>query len=283
METDLSKLINKLQDYFAKDDQIVMAFLFGSIVRGETTAESDVDIAIYFKPIGPALEWEEERVYSDEDKIWGEVEKIIGRRTDLVILNRAPAGLASTIIREGQRIVVKDQNLYWRFLSAIIQVANDFREFTEDFWVIKQRSASLSKDDRSRLIRILDFLEHELRDREAFLTLDQLTYQSDANRRRNFERWSENMVNAAIDLAKIILASEKKKLPQTYRETLADLAQIKGFDPSLAEKLALFAKLRNILSHEYLDLRFVQLKKFVEESGEIYQSLIAFVKKFLQP
>ena len=270
-----------LKDYFAKKQDIVMVFVFGSYAKNREMSESDFDIAIYFQPIGSELEWEETKRYDSEDAIWGDVERIVGIKTDLVVLNRASATLAASIISEGAPIIIKDYALYLRFLLTVSSAAEYFREFTIDFWNIKQRSRSLTDIDRDRLIRIADFLEMELKEYPAFVSLNQKIYESDAVARRNAERWAENIVNFSIDMAKIILASEKKKIPQTYREILQELSLINDFDQETAEKLAQFAKLRNILAHEYIDIRFAQIKKFVQESEPAYRQLLNFVKKFV--
>lgn len=273
--------ITLLKDYFAEKQDIVMAFIFGSHAKGQEMSESDLDIAVYFKPTGSMLEWEELKQYENEDIIWGDIERIVGIRTDFIVLNRAPATLAAAIISDGAPIVVKDHSLYLRFLLTVSSAAEYFREFTVDFWNIKQRSRSLTDIDRDRLIRIADFLETELNEYPTFTSLDQKAYESDAAKRRNAERWAENIVNSSIDIAKIILASEKKRIPQTYREILQELSLIDDFDQETAEKLAQFAKLRNVLAHEYLDIRFVQIKKFIQESESAYRQLFDFVKKFI--
>src|SRR3989344_4504607 len=198
----LEEKLPLLKDYFAKRPEIVMAFIFGSAVKGQETQESDVDIAVYFKPVGRALEWEEQYEYAKEDEIWGEVEKIVGKRTDLVILNRAPSTLAYCVLQDGKVIVVKDIGLYWRFFLLISSAAEDFREFVKDFWTIKQRSFSLSEIDKNRLIKVIDFMESELVYYSNFTKLDQVGYEGDIATRRNLERWAENIVNASIDVAK---------------------------------------------------------------------------------
>lgn len=277
----MKKKIKLLSDYFAKQPDISMAFIFGSRAKGGATAESDFDIAVYFKPKLRELEWEGTADYANEDKIWLAAEKIAGARVDFIVLNRAPATIAFAVIHEGEPLVIKDYALYLRFFLAISSAAEYFRDFTRDFWEIKQRSASLNEIDRERLIRIVDFLEEELADYLKFSGLTQKIYESDTAMRRNLERWAENIVNSSIDAAKIIMASEKKKIPQTYREILQELSLLKDFNPATAEKLAQFAKLRNILAHEYLDIRFNQLKKFVVESEPLYRELAGFIKRFL--
>src|SRR3989344_3522997 len=277
----LEKKLLLLKDYFAKRPEIVMAFIFGSAVKGQETQESDVDIAVYFKPVGRALEWEEQYEYAKEDEIWGEVEKIVGKCTDLVVLNRAPSTLAYSVLQDGKVIVVKDIGLYWRFFLLISSAAEDFREFVRDFWIVKQRSSSLNEIDKNRLIKIIDFMESELSYYSKFINLDQKEYERDIVARRNLERWAENIVNTSIDVAKIILGSEKKEIPQTYREILQKLGLLDGFDGEVAERLSRFTKLRNVLAHEYLDLRFAQLKKFIDESESDYKKLIVFAKSLV--
>jgi len=277
----IKKKIELLKNYFAGQQNVSMAFLFGSQIKNTATAESDFDIAVYFQPKNKELEWEGTDYYVNEDKIWLEVEKIIGASVDFVVLNRAPSTIAFAVLHNNEQLIIKDRSLYLRFFLAISFAAEYFRDFTLDFWTIKQRSMSLNEIDRERLIRVVDFLETEIADYSKFVNITQKIYESDAISRRNLERWAENIVNSSIDVAKIVLASGKKKIPQTYREILQELSLLDNFDLDVAEKLAQFAKLRNILAHEYLDIRFNLLKKFVVESELVYRKLICFIKTFL--
>lgn len=275
----IENTIKALKEYFEKNDDILMAFLFGSYAKGNETGESDIDIAVYYTPDDKNIEWEEEKEYPDEDKIWGDIERITGITTDMIVLNRAPSNLAFSVIQDGIPIIIKNPSFYLRFFLCISSAAEDFREFIKDFWEIKQRSQSLTEIDRIRLIQITDFLQNELKDYEMFRDISNKEYESDAYKRRNVERWTENIVNASIDIAKILLASERKKLPQTYRLILNGLSDLEGFDETNAGKLSGNAKLRNILAHQYLDIRFKQIKDFLKEADKIYLYLIDYVRK----
>lgn len=274
------KLI-KLKELFEGWANVSMAFIFGSYAKGTQISESDVDVAVYFKPESQEIEWEEDRDYEGEDALWLDIEKIIGRNTDLVVLNRAPSGLASEILRTGQPIIIKDKNLYWRFSATADSGAEDFRAITKDWWAIRERSQSLSEEDKRRLIRLVDFLQNELSEINKFRDISQKEYQFDNDFRRNIERWVENIVNSSIDVAKILLASEKKQLSETYAELLRDLSALEGFDESVAQTLGEFAKLRNLLAHEYLDIRFSKIKKFLESAERVYGYLLNFAKNKL--
>ena len=282
MESQISsEKIAKLQNYFAGRPEVAMAFVFGSFAKGRQTAESDVDIAVYFWPSARELEWEENRFFPQEDEIWGAIEKIMGARTDMIVLNRVSSTVAFSAVEEGMPVIIKSRPLYNRFILMISQAAEEFRAHVKEFWEIKQRSRSLIDADKERLIHIADFLEGELNDAKQFLDLDQRAYMSDMNKKRNVERWVENIVNASIDIAKILAASEQKRVPQTYRELLEETAALDGFDNSLAIKLSGFAKLRNILAHEYLDVRFKYIRQFIDEAQPLYRELLAFVKSFI--
>ena len=278
----LEEKIAELKDYFAKREEVLMAFAFGSRITGQATTESDFDIAVYFKPEGKEIEWEEEKEYEKEDEIWSDVEKIVGISTDFVVLNRAPSTLADSIIREGEPIIIKDKKLYFDFFLRATSTAADFRDFVKDFWEIKERSQSLSPQDKERLIRIVDFLKTEKKDIDKFKDLDQKTYERNSDIRRSAERWAENIVNASIDIAKILLASNKAKIPQTYKEVIQKLPIVLDFDEKMASGIAEFTKLRNVLAHEYLDLRFKQIKKFIDTMGSPYEYLLDYTIKILQ-
>lgn len=274
----IKEILPLLKNYFEKRNDVLMAYLFGSHEKGRATSESDVDIGIYYQPKGRRIEWEETIEYSETDKIWSDVEKIVGDKTDLVVMNQAPATLVYDILQNGRVIVNKDQNYYWRLYLSISDAAEYFRDFVADYWLIKERSKSLSDLDKTRLIKAVDFLEAEVKEFASFKKIDQFEYEKNAVIKRNLERWAENLVNSSIDIAKILLASESKKIPDTYRKILEDLAFLDGFERNDAQKLASFAKLRNILAHEYLDIRFSEISKLIKEGKGVYEGLIAYTK-----
>ena len=279
----LEEKINLLKDYFSRKQSVITAYVFGSFAKGRVMSESDFDIAVYFRPNKNEIEYEEEREYYGEDKIWGDVEKIVGVNTDFIVLNRCPSTLAFEILQTGKQIIIKDRGIWLDFYLAVSSVAEDFREFIKDYWEIEQRSASLSETDRIKLIKKIKFLSNELSIHHIFKDLNFKIYADDAIKRLSVERWIENIVNVSIDIAKILLASKKKKMPDTYKETLKLLAILPDFKMDVADELSKFVKLRNILAHEYLDIRFERIKKFIQEAKPIYEKLIDYVKMYVKP
>ena len=139
----------------------------------------------------------------------------------------------------------------------------------------------MRKEDRERLIKLLDYLESEVDDYPMFSNLTWEIYQKDKVTRRNVERWIESIVMSSIDIAKILLASEDKPIPDSYKEILYHMGLIGDFNEEFGKKLSKWAGLRNIVVHEYLDIRWKNIRGFIKESEPPYRQLIIGVKKIL--
>ncbi|MBI5047997.1 MAG: nucleotidyltransferase domain-containing protein [Deltaproteobacteria bacterium] len=133
-----NEMITLLQPYFEKRDDIVMAFLFGSWAKGKGGMDSDVDIAVYFKPKTSRLEWEDSDArYDGETVLWREIEGLLGKEVDLLVLNRAASSVAESAI-SGAPLVIKDRGLYVDFMMRVTAEAEDFREFVISYWKLKE-------------------------------------------------------------------------------------------------------------------------------------------------
>ena len=87
----------ELTEYFSSKDSVILAYLFGSTVRGEAGRLSDVDIGILMD--GNLSK--KDRFYL-ELKLMGEIAVLIEKnKIDLVVLNEAPLLLSYNIIKNG--------------------------------------------------------------------------------------------------------------------------------------------------------------------------------------
>jgi len=118
-----------LRRYFGARKEVAFAFLYGSHAKGTATKRSDVDLAVYFHPRKRhPVEFEEEVFYPSENEIWGDLERIVNKEVELLVLNRVPATVAVSAIK-GIPLIIKDWNLYLDFLEMATDVAEDFAEF----------------------------------------------------------------------------------------------------------------------------------------------------------
>lgn len=87
----------------AADEDIVAAYLFGSVARGDDGPESDVDLAVlYRRDPSPTFE-------ALPLRLEGDVERLLGRRAEVVALNLAPVDLCIRVLRDGVVILDRDR------------------------------------------------------------------------------------------------------------------------------------------------------------------------------
>lgn len=127
-------MIKILQQYFSKRRDIAFAFLFGSGAKGKMRKESDLDIAVYFQPERD-LEWEEfDKTYKNENRMALDLERLLKREVDLIVLNRVKAILADEILRKGDPIVIKDRGIFLDYFCIISDEAEDMRNWLEFYY-----------------------------------------------------------------------------------------------------------------------------------------------------
>lgn len=121
--------IKNLKEYFSNRKEVAFAFLYGSQAKGTATKLSDVDIAVYFYPSQRhPVEFEEEVYYDGENEIWGDMERLLKKEVELLVLNRVPSTVASSAIR-GIPLAINDYGLYLDFMLVVTDVAEDFMDF----------------------------------------------------------------------------------------------------------------------------------------------------------
>lgn len=288
--------IQKLKEYFEKRDDVVMAFLFGSRAeKNRVHSHSDWDIAVYFTPekkdpldpnnmrLHGIIEWEEQdREYPEEDRVWSDVMKILNTDDmDLVVLNRIPASIADSAIR-GTPLVIKNRWLYLEFMLLITREAEDYRQFVFDYYEISERSHSLSQPDLERLVKTISFLEKEMTLYDYFSKFNQGIYEDEVLKRHEIERWLENILMSTIDIAKILTGSKKMLIPDTYRQSVSRTVRLLDLSGDFTEKFDKWVSLRNIVVHEYLDIKWKRIKNFIDESEPHFNKFIQKVKEFLE-
>ena len=265
--------IEKLKEYFRNRGDVVMAFLFGSQAKGYARAGSDWDIGVYLTV--------EDR--TREQRIWTDIESIVNANADLVVLNRAATKIAWPIVGSGLILAIKDRDAYMKEVARLSEEADAWYSTADEFYRIFLRSASLSETDRSRLQEIVEFLEDAVTEYDRFRSVTQVQYVNEKDLKRNMEHWIEHLVSAAVDIAKIIWASERRPLPERYRDFLIALGGIAPFNENDdCARLAEWVYLRNALAHEYLDYRWKRIASFLNATEPLFRTLTERTRMFLE-
>ncbi|MHB1126527.1 MAG: type VII toxin-antitoxin system MntA family adenylyltransferase antitoxin [Bacillota bacterium] len=124
-----SRTVTLLKEYFADRENVVMAFLFGSMARGAERLDSDADVAVYltdnYRP-------------DDVNKLWGEIELLLKRDVDLLILNKDNPTVNWSAIR-GIPLIIRDRSQYLEYMLRVSREAEDFQDFVIDLFKLKAR------------------------------------------------------------------------------------------------------------------------------------------------
>lgn len=103
----------------------------------------------------------------------------------------------------------------------------------------------MEREIKLRLIKHTTFLESELQDFPLFRSLLWEDYQKERSKRRDVERWIENIINSSIDISKIILVAEKIPAPDTYKELMVSISLVPGFDKKRMGAISEWVRFRN--------------------------------------
>ena len=108
--------------FLATQPDVVAVYLFGSLVEGQTTPHSDVDIAILLVGASDPLAMGDRQL-----QLMGELERFADREVDLVILNAAPPILRHQVLRNGRLLYERDRRVRVEFEVRAGQVYADLR------------------------------------------------------------------------------------------------------------------------------------------------------------
>jgi uncharacterized protein YutE (UPF0331/DUF86 family) len=141
----------------------------------------------------------------------------------------------------------------------------------------------LHQTGRSKLIPYIDYLEKEV---SFFGTyekeFDWKVYQSQRSRRLEVERWVECVINATLDISKMLLTIREEEIPETSREILFQIGSHIYNREEEAEALSELAKIRNTLAHRYLDIKWQDIKRFFQIVPNLYPAFVDYIKEELE-
>lgn len=138
----------------------------------------------------------------------------------------------------------------------------------------------LNKEQKEGVLRRIDFIRLELEELKECEIVNYKDYAKNIKERKVLERTVENIVNAIIDISKLLLTGENVEMPATYSDAIKKLELLDVLNPEEAKALGNFVKLRNLLAHEYLDLRWAEINNFLKNKG-IVEKFIKDVSKLI--
>ena len=96
----LAKIIKNVHEALSEVEDLIVAYVFGSAATGKEHAFSDIDVAILLKE--PSID--------KTMKIHSLLTKQLGDKVETLLLNLAPPYLQYQVIKNGIRVLTKDEN-----------------------------------------------------------------------------------------------------------------------------------------------------------------------------
>ncbi|MEX0974601.1 MAG: DUF86 domain-containing protein, partial [Bacillota bacterium] len=148
-------------------------------------------------------------------------------------------------------------------------------------WRKERRMLQLTNEHVDSIIKRISFLKTEAGDLPKFRDMSQFDYMENRDQRRSLERLVENVVNIMVDICKILLSAADVPIPDTYK-TIVLQAGAQGIIPrALAEAVSEWSGLRNALAHQYLDIRWDSLSRFINSGPTVSSQFVDAIEKIL--
>lgn len=117
----VKEILKRVTDILVRDDNIIFAYLYGSLAKGKYHKFSDIDIGVYLRDPTPEK-------YSNIYLLFPEN---LGRNVDITLLNDAPPLLRYDIIKHGILLFSKDEKDRKNFVFHTLVEALDIKEALE--------------------------------------------------------------------------------------------------------------------------------------------------------
>jgi len=241
--------LESLLDLLSKNDEVILAYLFGSITEGFST--HDIDIA---------LKLESHDDLGSIATLTGEIAKILKvpeDRVDIVDIDKAGLPLKYNVLTHGIKLIDK-KDAESALISEVTEnypTYNTDHEYLCNLWLKEDPEI----DKKLLLKRLDELLQSITMIRQRYLGKDVSWLLADLERAYAFERVMHRAIEAMLDICRHIVSAKRLGLAEYYSDYPLRIAEAKLMDSEMANSISKLAKLRNILIHEYTELNYERL------------------------
>lgn len=135
---------------------------------------------------------------------------------------------------------------------------------------------------RDKIAEKLRYLTDALTKLEPFRRLSEDEYQSDNRNQYSVERLFQTVLEATLDVARLIIIDQQLTKPTEARSEFAILADSGVLPVELAERLTNAKKFRNVLVHDYVSVDPEKVRQHLQHDIDDLKSFAQTVAAYLQ-
>ena len=220
------------------DFRICFVYIFGSRTTGNSSQESDIDIAFYTYN---GYTWDDYYLF------YGKITKIISSdRLDLIWLNHLEPVLTFEIITRGKVVYCADKDILDTFDRRA-------RGLFYDYAIYLQRRSRLGYRKESQMKRLMALRSYQ-QDLEEIGDISFESYIKDKKTKYAVERLLFLMCESILDFLDHLLSSRFNTVSNSYEDIIENALKNRVIDNSVYSRLSGLGGFRNILAHEYLGI-----------------------------
>lgn len=120
------RLRDRIRDALADEDDVVLAYLHGSVAQDRQTDRSDIDVGVLLDEVPSGLDRAIEF-----NEVLSRALEVPGERIDVKVLNDAPLRLVHQVLMKGEAVLVRDESRRVAFEADAMDRYFDFKPMLE--------------------------------------------------------------------------------------------------------------------------------------------------------
>lgn len=132
MVGDVKEIRDKAVEVFEGRGEVLVAYLYGSVARGQTHNQSDIDIGVLLAEC-----YEPDPLY--EALLSSELGRVSGAETEVRVLNKGSITFLHQVLKHGILLFSRDDRARIRFETDVYSRYLDFKHFYDSFNRIRER------------------------------------------------------------------------------------------------------------------------------------------------
>lgn len=265
------ELKENIADFLKKEENVKLAYIFGSYGTKYQNTDSDLDLALLFDDPPEMLE---------QMELAARLE--LGLRKyviDLINLNNVKMAFKHEVVVNGDLIYSRDEIETADFKEEVLRFSPDAGEFKYKF---QQEYIAGIKEKRTginftRLAENIEFIRTNLKKLKELSELEKNKFLSDY---RNYDTAKYNLqaaVEAMIDIADHIISREELGNPDTSADLFRILADSGLFEEKLLLTFVKMAKFRNRIVHLYDQIDEEYIYQIINNNLEDIESFVDLI------